>query len=332
MTTALIQLQKLNRLLSRVWERNPFYTAKWTEAGVRPRRLSKLEDLADFPFTTRAELVADQSAAPPLGANLSRELSEFRRIHRSSGTTRAPVFWADTARTWRWILGCSEKLFLLAGVKPADRLFFAMPFGPSSGPWIIYEGAHRLGCACFTSGSAETEAQRLWLDRFRPDVLVGKPTQLLALGSAQQSAATATNALGVRKLILTGESNVGSLRAQLEQVWGAECFDRYGMTEAGSVAGECPAHPGGMHLLDEEFIAESIDPETARPVGEGEPGELVLTNFGRIDRPIVRYRTGDLVRLVRHRRCACGRGGTLLVGGVRRDQNGREPRTLNLEH
>jgi phenylacetate-CoA ligase len=90
------------------------------------------------------------------------------------------------------------------------------------------------------------------------------------------------------------------------------------LTEAGSVAGECTAHPGGMHLLEQEFIAEVIRPDTGQPVPDGKPGELVLTNLGRLARPIVRYRTGDLVRLVRHHHCPCGRPDAIIVGGVRR--------------
>ncbi|MBU6399895.1 MAG: AMP-binding protein [Verrucomicrobia bacterium] len=308
----------MNRLLGHAWEHNPFYRRKWTAAGVRQRRLSRLEDLADFPLTMRVELVADQTASPPLGSNRARPLAEFRRIHRSSGTTRTPVFWGDTARTWRWILEGSERLFQLAGVQPADRLLFAMGFGPSSGPWIIYEGAHRLGCLCFTSAAVEVGEQRRWLEQFRPSILVGKPSALLALAAAGPGAGRRPASPGVRMLILTGEPNFESLRGRLERAWGAECFDRYGLTEAGSVAGECPAHPGGMHLLDEAFIAESIDPLTGRPVANGAPGELVLTTLGRVDRPIIRYRTGDRVRLVRDYACACGRSGTLLLGGVRR--------------
>ncbi|MBI4324729.1 MAG: phenylacetate--CoA ligase family protein [Chloroflexi bacterium] len=315
------QLTKLNHLLSEVWERNPFYTQKWKQAGVTPLPLGSMEDLARFPLTTREELVADQTAHPPLGTNLTYPLSACKRFHRSSGTTRAPVFWADHESGWQWVLHCSRALYLLAGVAPRDRLFFAMRFGPSSGPWIIYEGACDLGCACLTSGSSDPEEQWAWVQKFQPDVLVGKPSQLIALGEWAGRSTTTPPHLAVRKIISTGEpgAHLPSVRSQLERLWQADCFDRYGLTEAGSVAGECAAHSGGLHLLEEEFIAEVISPGDARPVPEGEWGELVLTNLGRLGRPIIRYRTGDLVRLLRDRRCPCGRTGAVLMGGIRRN-------------
>ncbi len=315
------QLVKLNHLLNEVWERNPFYTQKWKQAGVTPQPLGSVKGLARFPLATREELVADQLAHPPLGTNLTYPFSAYKRFHRSSGTTRAPVFWADDEPSWQWVLHCSRALCLLAGVEPGDRLFFAMRFGPSSGPWIIYEGACGLGCACLTSGSSDPEEQWAWIKRFQPTVLIGKPTQLITLGEWAGKSKTAPQHRGVRKIISAGESggHVPSLRSQLKRLWQADCFDRYGLTEAGSVAGECAAHCGGLHLLEEEFIAEVISPCDARPVPEGEWGELVLTNLGRLGRPIIRYRTGDLVRLFYNRHCPCGRTGAVLMDGIHRN-------------
>ena len=187
----------------------------------------------------------------------------------------------------------------------------------SSGPWIIYEGAGRLGCACFSVGQAEPAEQLHWLAQFKPTVLAGKPAVLQSLAMTAMANGSPLRELGVGKLILGGAHDP-SLRSSLEQLWTAECFDRYGLTEAGSVAGECTAHSGGRHLLDAEFIAECIEPDSAKPVSDGQLGELVLTNLGRVARPVIRYRTGDLVRLVHHHECPCGRCGTLLLGRVAR--------------
>jgi phenylacetate-CoA ligase len=156
------------------------------------------------------------------------------------------------------------------------------------------------------------------LKRFRPTALGRAPTRLLGLAVAAQNAGEQPASLGLKKLILTGEPSRRTLRPKLEVIWAAECFDRYGLTEASSVASECSAHSGGMHILESEFIAEVIHPETGSPAADGELGELVLTNLGRLARPIIRYRTGDFVRLVRRHSCPCGRTEALLVGDVLR--------------
>jgi phenylacetate-CoA ligase len=279
-------LKTLNRLLGEVWENNPFYTRKWRQAGVRSIRVSTLAGLDFFPLTTRAELLADQGDAPPLGTNLTGAFGDLKRFHRTSGSTGAPMLWADSAESWQWVMHCSQRVWQLTGVQPIDRVMFLMPFGLSSGPWIIYEGACRLGCACIAAGLPGLEEQLRWLENFEPGALAGKPSVLQALGLAAKTKGTSPRDFGVRKLILTGERSL-PVRESLEQLWGAECFDRYGLTEAGSVAGECAAHPGGLHLLDEELIAECIDPDTGEPTPDGGLGELVLTNLGRLARPII---------------------------------------------
>lgn len=314
------QLDQLNRVLAMVWERNPFYRAKWKAAGLSPGLLRSLDELERFPFTTRAELERDQASHPPLGSNLTAPFSDCLRLHRSSGTTRAPLFWADDAVSWQAVVRCSQTVWEWADVGRGDRVFFAMPFGVSSGLWIMRAGAQQLGCLCFSAGQASVEEQLEWMGRLKPTVLVAKPRNLLTLALAASAAGLNPASLGARKLICGGApgGHVAETRRQLEQRWGAECFDRYGMTEAGSIAGECAAHAGGLHLLDHEFLAEAVEPHPPRPSNDGPGRELVLTHLSRTACPIVRYRTGDLVQLDRAQCCPCGHLGTLLVGGVQR--------------
>ncbi len=315
-----LQLDKLNRLLGEVWEHNPFYTRKWEQAGATLRRLASLDELAAFPFTTRDELVADQASAPPLGSNLTHPLGAYKRIHRSSGTTHAPVYWADTALSWHWVMHCSQALHLISGTEPGQRIFFAMALGASSGPWILFESACRLGCFCIPAGDASDEEQLQLLRQFNPDVLIARTETILLLAETAGRTGLKLKTLGVKKIIAPGQTNprASALREESEELWGAKCFDRYGLTEAGSVASECLAHTGALHLLETEFIAETIQPDTGQPLTDGEAGELVLTTLGRIDRPIIRYRTGDWVRLARNHQCPCKKPGALLLGGVRR--------------
>jgi phenylacetate-CoA ligase len=315
-------LERLNALLELTWERNPFYKGKWRRAGLRQGGVDSIEALADFPLTTRDEIQADQAASPPLGTNLSASLSSYRRIHRSSGTTLRPIYWADTSETWSWILQCSLALYAISGVQAKDRLLLAAQFGASSGPCIMYEGACALGCCCVNS-AADTDHDVSWIEAFRPTVLIGKTQRVLALAERLRKHQSDPSKLGVEKVITTGAPGAGVVfvRQRLEQLWRAECFDRYGMTEAGSIASECTAHQGVMHVLDEAFVTELIDPESGQPARDGDVGELILTNLGRTARPIIRYRTGDLVCMVRRYNCACGRSGPVLVGPITRKGN-----------
>jgi phenylacetate-CoA ligase len=314
------QLEKLNQLLAALWESNQFYRAKWLAAGVKPGRLRSLDDLQNYPLTTRVELARDQQAHPPFGTNHTFPVSSFTRLHRSSGTTGTPVFWGDDAASWRALISSSRTLWERAGVGREDRVFLAMPFGASLGPWSMAAGGWELGCLCFAPGQATNEQELAWIKQVQPTVLASKPAHLLALAAAAESAGVDAASLGVRKLIAGGApgGHEPETRRELERWWGAECFDRYGMTEAGPIAGECSAHSGAMHLLEKELIAELIVPGTEHPAAEGNPGELVLTNLNRIVCPIMRYRTGDVTRLERGGVCQCGNPNALIKGGVKR--------------
>ncbi|MGZ4961864.1 MAG: phenylacetate--CoA ligase family protein [Limisphaerales bacterium] len=302
---------RLDALVQHTWAKNAFYRERWIAAGLHPAGPSR-ETLAGFPLITRQQFIEDQLACPPLGRNYTCDQSEFRRFHQSSGTTGTRIYWADTAETWRWVIQCSRELFALAGVSSTDRIFAALPFGSSSGPWIIYEGALSLGAACMTPGNATIDDQAALVTRYKPNVLIGKADHLLRLGEK-----TSGN-LQVSKLILTGQNSLWAIRKELTKVWGAECFDRYGMTEAGSIASECQAHTGCLHVLDTEFVVECFRPCDDVAVDNGESGELVLTTLGRAARPIIRYRTGDFTTVMRNYPCACGRTGDVLIGGVNR--------------
>lgn len=313
-----MRLKRLNALLAHTWERNPFYQNKWRQAGMNSQALESISDLQSYPFLTRAELIEDQVAHAPVGTNLSCPFADFERLLHSSGTTRSPILWADTARTWEWVTQCSAQLHGIAGVQKEDVVLLLTDLGSTSGPWAILAGARRIGCACLTCGSHDVSEAYRWLSSMQPNVLVGKPEALLMFAMAIRAHGLCPSVAGIERLILTGPGSSinSSSRTELEECWDAPCFDRYGMTEAGSVAAECIAHTGGLHLLDDEFIAEIINPSSREPVDDGTVGELVLTNLGRIDRPIIRYRTGDRAWILRKHRCSCGRTGTLIPGGI----------------
>ncbi len=313
------QLGRLNSLLAETWKNNCFYRSHWQRAGFDRAQLNAWSELQELPCITRDDLVADQIVQGALGTNLNLAPGDFVRIHRSSGTTRAPLYWADDPASWRETVAASTALWRIAGLTTQDRVLVLMDFGPSSGPWILYEGVCAMNGCALTTGKVDLAAALDFIRRFRPTVLAGNANGFLHVAEGGSRISVAE--LGVNRLICSGAPSVAEpgLREQLASLWAAECHDRYGLTEGGSVACECPAHPGGMHVLDDRLIVEVVEPGSDRLLeGEEAEGELVLTNLYRRGMPLIRYRTGDRTRLRRNFQCACGRRGNLLVGGIHR--------------
>lgn len=261
----------------------------------------------EFPFTTKAELVADQAERPPYGTVLTRPLNDYVRLHQTSGTTTGrPLVWLDTADSWDWLLGRWDSIFAHAGVGPGDRLFFAFSFGPFLGFWTAFAAAGR-SMLCLTGGGMTSPARLKHLLDHRVTVVLCTPTYALHLAEVARRDGFDLPGSSVRKLIVAGEPGglIPATRARIEAGWGARVHDHYGLTEVGPVAVEPEGDPYAMRLLD-GYLAEVIDPATAEPIADGEPGELVLTNLGRLGSPLVRYRTGDIVR----------KSGDRLVGGI----------------
>ncbi|MBX7105810.1 MAG: AMP-binding protein [Gemmataceae bacterium] len=279
--------------------RSPFYQRKL--GGVVPGAL------ADFPFTTKTELAADQYEHPPYGTVLTRPLAEYTRLHQSSGTTTGrPLVWLDTPDSWDWLLAQWEQIYSAAGLAPGDRLFFAFSFGPFLGFWTAFEAARR-SYLCLTGGSMTTSGRLRHLCEHRATVVLCTPTYALHLAEVAASEGIDLAGSSVTRLIVAGEPGglIAATRSRIAAAWGAAVYDHYGLTEVGPVTAQSADDPDAMTVLD-GYIPEVIDPETARPVHDGEVGELVLTNLGRLSSPLVRYRTGDLVRMQ----------GRRIVGGV----------------
>ncbi|MBI3822566.1 MAG: phenylacetate--CoA ligase family protein [Planctomycetes bacterium] len=302
---------RLAELLRTILPANRFYARKF--AGL------PLDDWNALPFTTKDELVASQAAVPPYGELLTYPLERYTRLHQTSGTSGAPLRWLDTPESWDRMLGCWDKMFDVVGVTSADRLLFAFSFGPFLGFWTAFESASRRGCLCLASGGLSSGARlRMLLDN-RATVVLCTPTYALHLATFAKEQNVKID--GVRCLIVAGEpgGSIPATRRRIEEAWNARVFDHSGMTEIGPLAIECPANPGGLHILEDDYYAEVVDrqpaPYGARLAAPGEVGELVLTNLGRAGSPLIRYRTGDLVR-VDPNPCPCGRKWMRLAGGI----------------
>jgi phenylacetate-CoA ligase len=203
------------------------------------------------------------------------------------------------------------------GLLPADRLFFPFSFGPFIGFWAAFEGACRLGNLSLSGGGMTTAARLRFLQENRATVVACTPTYALHMAEVAAAEGIDLRASPVRALVVAGEpgGSVPGTRRRIESAWGARCFDHCGMTEAGAFGFECVENPGGMHVLEEEFIVEVVDPETGRRLADGEAGELVITNLGRLGSPVIRYRCGDLVRWS-EAPCPCGRAYGRFAGGI----------------
>ncbi len=309
-----LQREKLARMLAVVRSTNLFHRGKL--AGLVPD--SSAVELTRAPLTTRAELQQDQEAHPPYGTNLSCLPSAYVRLHQTSGSTgSAPLRWLDTAESWDWCLKCWSIVYRGAGLRAEDRLVFPFSFGPFLGFWMAFEAACRLGNFCLAAGGMSTSARLRYLLDNGATVVCCTPTYALHLAETAAREGVDLAQSAVRMLIVAGEpgGSIPSVRLRIEEAWGARVIDHAGMTETGAWGFECAEAPGGMHVIESEFIAEVLDPAALAPVADGEIGELVLTNLGRIGSPLIRYRTGDLVRLTRGR-CACGRWFARVEGGV----------------
>ena len=320
------QEHKLRRLLETLAATNRFYQRK---LGNNPTVASRLSRLTEFsrlvPFTTKAELVADQRVTPPYGTNLTYPLDRYTRAHQTSGTTGAPLRWLDTTESWSALVDVWAEVLKVAGVTAHDRVVFAFSFGPFIGFWLAFEAAGRLGALCLPTGGLSTVARLKVITDHRATVICCTPTYALRLAEVAAEERIDLARCEVRSLVVAGEpgGSIPATRSRIEQLWpGAKVFDHHGMTEVGPVTHECAAQPGVLHVVESAFLAEVVHPTTGEPVGAQERGELILTTLHRTGSPLLRYRTGDLV-CPRHApddlsapACACGRATLALEGGI----------------
>lgn len=308
-----LQRRKLTALMEAVRAGNAFYRRKLADVEFDARH----DPIAKLPFTTRPEIEHDQTANPPFGGNLTHPLESYCRYHQTSGTSGRPMCWLDTAENWVWWKRCWGILYRAAGVTPEDRFGFPSSFGPFIGFWGAFESAVELGNLSLPAGGMTTSARlRYFLDNSVTFVCC-TPTYALRMAEVAAAEGIDLASSSVRGLIVAGEpgGSIPATRRRLESAWGARVFDHAGMTEVGPWGFECVERPGGMHIMESEFIAEIIQPDTLEPVEPGGSGELVLTNLGRIGSPLIRYRTGDQVQ-VSYEPCACGRRFAWIEGGV----------------
>ena len=289
-------------------------TQKWKAAGLAAAEdLRSWDDFSRLPFTRKAELGLDQAAHPPFGTNLTYPIDRYVRVHQTSGTSGAPLRWLDTQESWDWWARCWSFVLRGAGLGARDRVFFPFSFGLFVGFWAGFDGARAIGALAIPGGGQDSAQRLAAIEALGATAICCTPSYALHLAEEARARGLDLSKLGVRTTVHAGEPGAGipSVRARIEEAWGARAFDHAGMTEMGAYGFECAAQ-AGLHVNESEFIAEVIDPATGQAAAEG---ELVLSNLGRAGSPLLRYLTGDRVR-VADGPCGCGRTFLRLAGGI----------------
>ncbi|MCC6611792.1 MAG: phenylacetate--CoA ligase [Burkholderiales bacterium] len=311
------QLRKLRDQLAHVHARSPFYRRKLDAAGVPPDAIRSLDDLSAIPFTVKDELRVSQEQYPPWGDFGCITPREAVRVFQSSGTTGRPVRIMWSRKDWHENFYEQFSHFRCGyGLTEDDVLYVPFNYGLFVAWWGFQSAMERAGLMVIPGGGQGSKDRlRAMLD-WGATVVCGTPSYLLYLAETARKLGIDLPGSPIAKIVAAGEPGaaVPSTKKALESQWGAECFDDIGSTEITNFGYECIRHQG-THVIESMLLAEVLDPETGRPLPDGEIGELVLTNLCCESMPLIRYRTRDLVRFNRAA-CECGRTFLRLEGGV----------------
>jgi phenylacetate-CoA ligase len=292
---AALQLQRLATTLRRVYDNVPHYWKAFDAAGAHPDDLKSLPDLAKFPFTTKDDLRANY----PFGLfAVPRE--QIVRIHASSGTTGKPTVVGYTKadiETWADVVARSIRA---AGGKPGMTLHNAYGYGLFTGGLGLHYGAEKLGLTTIPISGGMTERQVQLIADFAPDIITVTPSYMLAILDEFRRQGRDPRATSLKVGIFGAEPWTNAMRAEIEQAFDVHAVDIYGLSEVigPGVANECVETKDGLHIWEDHFYPEIVDPVSGRPLPDGETGELVITTLTKVGMPVIRYRTRDLTRLL----------------------------------
>jgi phenylacetate-CoA ligase len=292
---AALQLERLRTVLSRAYQRIPLYRARFDAAGVHPDDVRDLSDLARFPFTVKDDLRGHY----PFGM-LAVPREQLARIHASSGTTGRPTVVGYTRGdidTWARLVARSMRA---AGVRPGDLVHVAYGYGLFTGGLGAHYGAEALGCSVIPMSGGQTEKQIRLITDLEPDVIMVTPSYMLAIGDEFEREGLDPRASSLRVGIHGAEPWTESMRREIEERFGLDAVDIYGLSEimGPGVASECVETKDGLHVWEDHFFPEIIDPATGEVLPDGQSGELVFTTLTKEAQPLIRYRTRDLTVLL----------------------------------
>jgi phenylacetate-CoA ligase len=298
-----LQLKRLQQVLERVYHTVGFYRTAFDEAGVTPDDIRTLNDLRRIPFTTKQDLKENY----PFGL-FAVPMSSIIRLHASSGTTGKPTVVGYTKRdidTWSTLMARS---FVAAGLTRNDIIHNAYGYGLFTGGLGAHYGAEKLGASVIPMSGGSTKKQIMLLQDFAPTAICCTPSYALYLAEQGTEMGVDMKSLRLRVGLFGGEPWSEQMRQEIEDRLAITALDIYGLSEimGPGVSVECAEGKHGLHVFEDHFIVEVIDPVTGEPVKNGETGELVFTSLTKEAFPLIRYRTRDLSRLMKEP-CRCGR-------------------------
>jgi phenylacetate-CoA ligase len=290
-----VQLRRLKWSLAHAYRNVPRYRDKFDAAGMKPRDLRSLEDLAKFPFTTKADL----RETYPFGM-FAVPMDRVVRIHASSGTTGKPTVVGYTKKDldmWGHLMARSMRA---AGARPGDKVHNAYGYGLFTGGLGCHYGAERLGLVTIPVSGGMTERQVQLIADFKPDIILVTPSYMLAIADEMEKQGFDPKKSSLRIGIFGAEPWTNELRTQIERRTSLQAIDCYGLSEVigPGVAQECIETKDGLTIWEDHFYPEIVDPATGQVLPEGEKGELVFTSLTKEALPVIRYRTRDLTRLL----------------------------------
>jgi phenylacetate-CoA ligase len=290
-----LQRERLARTLQHAYDRVPHYRRAFDARGVHPADFRDLADLANYPFTVKTDLRDNY----PFGLfAVPRE--QLSRLHASSGTTGKPVVVGYTAADIDMWADVVARSLRAAGVRPGMMVHVAYGYGLFTGGLGAHYGAERLGCTVVPISGGMTERQVQLINDFRPDAIMVTPSYMMALLDGFRKAGLDPQATSLRYGIFGAEPWTNAMRMEIERAFGMDATDIYGLSEVigPGVAQECVETKDGLHIWEDHFYPEIIDPITGDVLPPGEQGELVFTSLTKEAFPIIRYRTRDLTRLL----------------------------------
>ncbi|MGW1101846.1 phenylacetate--CoA ligase PaaK [Streptomyces sp. NPDC002540] len=290
-----LQLERLRATLRHAYENVGHYRAAFDRAGVGPDDCRTLADLARFPFTTKADLRDNY----PFGMFAVPE-ERIRRIHASSGTTGRPTVVGYTQRdldTWADVVARSIRA---AGGRPGQKVHVAYGYGLFTGGLGAHYGAERLGCTVIPASGGMTARQIQLIQDFRPEIIMVTPSYMLTLLDEFERQGVDPRTTSLKVGIFGAEPWTEEMRREIEERFAIDAVDIYGLSEVmgPGVAQECVETKDGLHIWEDHFYPEIVDPFTGEVLPEGEEGELVFTSLTKEAMPVIRYRTRDLTRLL----------------------------------